>query len=570
MSQTASPMTRKRAHDEAEREENLQLENDTNASNITRHRAIKRPAPAKDLAPTINQIDDEEFNAEPELVLSSLRPLDSDDEDQGDASGAPANKQAKRLSTSSQRSLRRFSSFKEKAASLLSPMRRSARRFSRSLSSRGSKRGGAHGYTTMPKESISYDIDPRALHDRSRKKPTRSYSTLSLRHVQLPDEDAVTEAERERFFIIQELVQGEEAACTNMFHVYQIYDKSSTAFKLFTDEQRDIIFTNYMEIRQLSEDLLMLLNNRQSSALPNIGRALMAWLPMARGPYAIYCSGQRRSKHLLRALKHDKNRDQLLEFDKLASRCHEAHGRELDAMLDFPRTRMAGYKLFVSRLLKETPKDHPEYSDLLAAEQLCHETVSYINNVTRDSLADRATELAESLDRALHAPDPIMTPLLFYCTGQRVDKAHKSHPINLYLFDTHILATKFKSKAADAKMTLVAKPIPVLHLTPVDTTGDDGTDEEQMQLAMTVQAPVRGGSLRRSTRRSSLSSRATGFIVKFDRLSDKMDFLEAFQRLKRELEELCREHEAGLEGDHEESSGEDHQEAAIQEEESMA
>eukprot|EP00730_Choanoeca_flexa_P019457 TRINITY_DN9501_c0_g2_i4.p1 TRINITY_DN9501_c0_g2~~TRINITY_DN9501_c0_g2_i4.p1 ORF type:complete len:497 (+),score=145.20 TRINITY_DN9501_c0_g2_i4:264-1754(+) len=459
--------------------------------------------------------------------------LDNDDENQ---MLVPSSKTSKRETGGAPRT-----PFGEnRRSSIMGKCKKTVRRMSRSLSQRG---GSLRGGSFRRKDSTRRlsRIDSRdSTASLTRNSSVKRIIEDERNHRDLDDFimtaneaeiKGLSETEQKLRHIMAELIDGEIKLNNEMHHVLKIYVDSSLMQNGDTISQatRERIFVNYADLYTFSSELLDAWHaaSRTASGLPMLAAALVDWLPKVKQAYSLYCSQQRRAKHLLRRLLEE---EWFADYDTRASRCHQAQGRTLMAMLDHPRNRLQQYKLLMERLAKASGSGHEEYAMQQEAILACHDAVSYVDKHAPSSMSDKVVELVQGLGSTGPGFDAMLEELVYVTTAVRDEKSE----VNVYLFEQHLLLTKNrrKVKAANAEVVhaqaIVGKAIAIPFL-----QVHDMDDEDDVQVAL-----ASSKAMRASIRRQSMSRQ--GCVLKFASPDEKARFMTTQLR----LQEACLEADA--------------------------
>ncbi|WAQ85698.1 hypothetical protein PtA15_6A326 [Puccinia triticina] len=346
---------------------------------------------------------------------------------------------------------------------------------------------------TCTRDRLCYSIAcPRRLEQQARlnlkPKPglQRSLSTESLSDLKepgtlwihsVPQEvvDSVNDTEKKRQEAINECIYTERDFVRDLEYLRDVWIKPLQASTIIPEARRQDflsqVFWNVLEVLSVNSRLCELLSKRQKSAhlVPHIADIYLELVPHF-SPFVKYGAHQLYGKYEFEREK--AANPAFAKFVDEAERLPESRKLELNAYLTKPTTRLARYPLLLEVVLKYTPEDHIDKTEIPKVVKMIRDLLAKVNIETgksenRFNLAQLDQQLVfrqgEAVDLRLREEgrELIYKGQLKKRGGSGSDSAE----LQVYLFDHALLMVKHKHSNKTDQLKVYRKPIPLELLT---------------------------------------------------------------------------------------------------------
>ncbi|XP_041854100.1 neuroepithelial cell-transforming gene 1 protein-like [Melanotaenia boesemani] len=287
----------------------------------------------------------------------------------------------------------------------------------------------------------------------------RRNSTLWSETLGIHQKSTFSTKEIKRQEAIYELYRGEQDLIEDLQLARKAYHDPMLKLSIITEEELSQIFGDLDAYIPLHEDLLIKLTQGTGpdGTVAQIGQIVIDWLP-GLNAYKNYCSNQLAAKALLDQKKQDRRVQDFLQ------RCLESpFSRKLDlwSFLDIPRSRLVKYPLLLREILRHTPPDHPDVTNLERAITIIQEILSDINVRKGESECQYYIDKLEFLDEKQRDPliDECKTLL---CHGELRTKSGSR--LHVFLFSELLVLTRPVTRNDRSCFQVYRQPIPVRDL----------------------------------------------------------------------------------------------------------
>lgn len=395
---------------------------------------------------------------------------------------------------------------------------------------------------TCTRDRLCYSIAcPRRLEQQARlnlkPKPgllKRTLSTESLIDLKepgtlwihsVPQEviDSVDDTEKKRQEAINECIYTERDFVRDLEYLRDSWIKPLQTSSIIPEHRRQDfvtqVFWNVLDVLAVNSRLSELLTKRQKSShvIKSIGDLYLELVPHF-GPFVQYGSHQLYGKY-----EFEKEKISNPAFGKFVDeteRLPESRKLELNAYLTKPTTRLARYPLLLEVVLKYTPDDNSDKTDLPKVIKMIRELLTKVNiesgkSENRFNLAQLDQQLVfrqgEAVDLRLREEG---RELIF--KGQlkkRGGGGSDSAELQVYLFDHALLMVKQKYSHKTEQLKVYRKPIPLELLTITGLVNQQPTNHQDSNQSTSLtkkslmnRASVTGGGGSKSSNHSSITN----------------------------------------------------------------
>ncbi|XP_076444941.1 intersectin-1-like isoform X5 [Babylonia areolata] len=271
----------------------------------------------------------------------------------------------------------------------------------------------------------------------------QSWLSDSVRH-------KLSGAEKQRQNYIQELITTEETYNADMSIVLEVFRKPLMEAGVLTEQEAENIFVNWNDLIICNKKFLQALRVRKKmcgkgKVIFMIGDILCENLPHMT-PYVRFCSCQLSAAALLQ--RKTENHPDFVETHKKCVTNPAAKGMPMSSYLLKPMQRITKYPLLIKEILKHTPTDHADYSNLEDALQRAEELCSQVNEGVRQK---ENSDRLEWIQRHVHC-DGLAENITFNsvtnCLGSRklvhcgvLYKVKSNKELLAFLFNDFLLLT---------------------------------------------------------------------------------------------------------------------------------
>ncbi|CAG8576104.1 12339_t:CDS:10 [Ambispora gerdemannii] len=339
---------------------------------------------------------------------------------------------------------------------------------------------------TCTRDSVCYSITcPRRLEQQARitkAKPdlerSPSRGSLSNRkdhklwvHSVSPDiANSVSETEKKRQEAINEVIYTEKDFVRDLEYLRDIWIDPLLYHNAIPEERREEfvnqVFYNIEDIHKVNSKLADALQKRQNSyaIVDQIGDIFLEFVPKFDEPFIEYGAHQLLGKY---EFEREKNDNQAFaKFVEDTERRPESRKLELNGYLTKPTTRLGRYPLLLEAVLKQTPSEHPDQTNLTKVIRIIREILTSVNiesgkSENRFNLQQLDNQLKTS---EYHAGLKLTEPgrQLIYKGTMKKRSGGESSDLQVFLFDHVLLMVKAKKTE---QYKIYRKPIPLELLT---------------------------------------------------------------------------------------------------------
>ncbi|KAJ8922264.1 hypothetical protein NQ315_004202 [Exocentrus adspersus] len=179
---------------------------------------------------------------------------------------------------------------------------------------------------------------------------------------------------------VNEFIQTEKAYVHDMSVVHEVFEIPLRKSKLIPARDIDNIFVNWQDILQCNKNFLTDLLNNCNAGSDTIGHIICKHLPLMTA-YITFCGKQLDSATLLQKLTENST-----AFRELVKKCQNnvaTRGMPLSSFLIKPMQRITRYPLLITKIMENTPTDHPDYKYLTEALRIAENFLSSVNENVR-------------------------------------------------------------------------------------------------------------------------------------------------------------------------------------------
>ncbi|XP_056138580.1 neuroepithelial cell-transforming gene 1 protein-like [Lampris incognitus] len=287
----------------------------------------------------------------------------------------------------------------------------------------------------------------------------RRHSTLWSETLDVHQKSTFSTKEIKRQEAIHELYRGEQDLIEDLQLARKAYYDPMLKLSIMTEEELNHIFGDLDAYIPLHEDLLakMTQSTGPDGTVDQIGQIVIDWLP-GLNAYKDYCSNQLAAKALLDQKKQDRRVQDFLQ------RCLESpFSRKLDlwSFLDIPRSRLVKYPLLLREILRHSPPEHPDLTNLERAITIIQGVLSDINLRKGESECQYYIDKLEYLDGKQR--DPLIDNCKsLLCHGELRNKSGLK--LHVFLFSELLVLTRAVTCNERSCFQVYRQPIPVREL----------------------------------------------------------------------------------------------------------
>ncbi|KAJ8949979.1 hypothetical protein NQ318_002388 [Aromia moschata] len=208
--------------------------------------------------------------------------------------------------------------------------------------------------------------------------------------------------DKKRKECINEFIQTEKAYVYDMSVVHEVFETPLRNSKLISSKEIDDIFVNWQDILQCNKNFMADLLNAYDSGSDTVGNIICQHLPRMTA-YITFCGKQLDSATLLQKLT--ENSTAFREFVKKCQNNVATKGMPLSSFLIKPMQRITRYPLLITKIMENTPTDHPDFKYLEEALRMAEKFLSCVNeNVRLKENQDRLDWLQQCVQNDLNLP----------------------------------------------------------------------------------------------------------------------------------------------------------------------
>lgn len=277
---------------------------------------------------------------------------------------------------------------------------------------------------------------------------TSSTGTGSGPIVPPPDAPAGERNDRMRAEVLKELITTERDYVRDLDTAISVFLIPLRATNIIPADQINQIFSSLELIVEVNREVLKELESRQKDEsadvlVGDVFTKMSNYFKM----YVSYCSNQQAS---VAALEKCQSQKQIKAFLDICHSDPKCKGLQILSFLIKPIQRICKYPLLFRELLKYTPSDHPDYKQLLLAQQKLDEVATYVNEGKRYS--EGLSKVIE-IQQHVMGCETLITPSRIYVREGAMKGAvgkEKLQPRQVYLFNDMVMLARAKG-AAPAK-----------------------------------------------------------------------------------------------------------------------
>ncbi|CAG8521225.1 70_t:CDS:10 [Ambispora leptoticha] len=327
---------------------------------------------------------------------------------------------------------------------------------------------------TCTRESVCYSVScPRRLEQKARimkAKPDLERSQdhkLWIHSVSPEIANSVSEKEKKRQEAINEVIYTEKDFVRDLEYLRDIWMKPLLFQNIVPEERREEfvtqVFHNVLDIFEVNSKLADALQKRQNTyaIVDQIGDIFLEFVPRFDEPFIEYGAHQLLGKYEFEMEKNDN--PAFAKFVEDTERRPESRKLELNGYLTKPTTRLGRYPLLLEAVLKQTPPEHPDQTNLTKVINIIREILT---NVNIESGKSENRFNLQQLDNQLKGSEyytelKLTEPgrqLIYKGTMKKRSGAGESSDLQVFLFDHALLMVKAKKKE---QYKIYRKPIPL-------------------------------------------------------------------------------------------------------------
>ncbi|KAI8388193.1 CNH domain-containing protein [Radiomyces spectabilis] len=337
---------------------------------------------------------------------------------------------------------------------------------------------------TCTRDKLCYSVFcPRRLEQQARRTAARSHQRsnsqcsfteqddrLWINNVPREISEKLSHAERKRQENIFELIYTEKDFVDDLAYLNKYWINPLLEGNMIPSERRQefvhSLFWNIMEIHSVNLKLLEALQKAQSMhpVVHKVGSVMLNHVGQFQ-PFVHYGAHQMISKYIFETEK--STNPEFAKFVQTTERLAQSRKLELNGYLTKPTTRLGRYNLLLREILKHTPRDHPDQTDIPKAMSIISEFLSSVNTETGKAENRFNLQLLEErlmykglsdfdLDLGSESRQIVMKGTL-----KKKGSGSESSDLTVFLLDHCLLVTKQKFIRNEEKYKLQRKPIPL-------------------------------------------------------------------------------------------------------------
>eukprot|EP00727_Mastigamoeba_balamuthi_P003448 m51a1_g1310 putative domain containing protein (677) ;mRNA; f:213160-216036 len=204
--------------------------------------------------------------------------------------------------------------------------------------------------------------------------------------------------------VVAELASTESDYMTDLTTIEEVWQAEIQRSGLLSGEELAAVFGTTKQLLMLGKEMNGRLAEEKTkpSNVQSVGAVFVSLIPYFK-VYIEYCTSQVITGEIVNSLNKSSKFKDLTERIKTEHR--ELKNLDLAAYLIKPAQRITKYPLFLKDLVNSTFEDHPDYKNLVKAQEEMHKVLTEINSRTRRSETTQLlNRLAESLSWSSETP----------------------------------------------------------------------------------------------------------------------------------------------------------------------
>ncbi|KAJ5076869.1 faciogenital dysplasia protein [Anaeramoeba ignava] len=258
--------------------------------------------------------------------------------------------------------------------------------------------------------------------------------------------------ENTRRKVVQEIYESEKVYVASIHTLIETFLQPLRKLpKLITVDQIKMLFSQIEVIYSYNNLLLTQVEERWKNWDSNqkIGDVFLQIAAFLK-TYTEYVRNYNSSINTLILLQKKK------DFNRFLKKQESKDGKinTISAFLILPVQRIPRYVLLVKELIKNTSKEHPDYQNLIQAQDKIEEVASYLNEKKRE--AENINQVLE-IQKRVHGLEVILSPSRKFIEEKKMQLVVKNHLVDvvMFIFNDLILIAKQKGSKFELVDSLV-------------------------------------------------------------------------------------------------------------------
>ena len=208
--------------------------------------------------------------------------------------------------------------------------------------------------------------------------------------------------------LCKDLLLTEAAYAADLAIIRDLFVLPLRKLQLLSSADSNLIFSNYEELLELAQQMLMLLQ-RKGDPVTVMTKALGTVAPFFR-IYSTYCTNY--AAAVLTVRECQQRPTGFAEFLASQAQRKEVKGLSLESFLIKPVQRLTKYPLFFTSLMKKVPPEHESRSKLEKADALVREVANSVDSALMgDELQQLLRQLGPEFMALLEPTRKVLAPL---------------------------------------------------------------------------------------------------------------------------------------------------------------
>ncbi|KAI7878879.1 hypothetical protein K492DRAFT_132198 [Lichtheimia hyalospora FSU 10163] len=241
----------------------------------------------------------------------------------------------------------------------------------------------------------------------------------------------------------------------------------------FEEERREFVqqvFWNVMDVYKVNSSLLQALLRRQAAGptVFQVGDVMLKYVEKFE-PFVRYGAHQVIGKYVFESEK--SSNPEFTMFVQKTERLKHSRKLELNGYLTKPTTRLGRYNLLLREIVKHTPPDHPDHSNLEKAMTIVGDYLTKVNRETGKMESKHSLHLLNQRLINRHAADMAdlglqdeERQLVMKGTLKKKGSGSEASDVHLFLLDHYLVIIKQKVINNVEQCKFYRKPIPLMLL----------------------------------------------------------------------------------------------------------